>query len=865
MRTICPGCRTPLPASRRPACPVCDLALTGPAAAELWTVDVQLHHLVRHRRALLAHLYAPDARPTGATTRPAPGTPADPLTAPPHGTPADPLAGPVPGSAAGPLSGPAPGSAAGFASGWSAWWSGGDAAGPGAGVVAGAAGGAGVGGPDVSRVAVRNVLLGVGGAMLGVAAVVFTALTWTTLGPGGRALLLLALTVLTLSAAAAVARRGLAATAETVALLGLLLIALETSAAYASGFGDLDRLDPQGYAAGVMAAVAAGWAGYGRFVGLRLAAPTALLVAQPVAPLAAAALGAGPSGMALSLLAVSAADLAVRSAAARTATVAGLFAGFAGTAVALVHACSVAPDAYRSAAVLVVAAGVALAWAHRFHPAFAGVAGVLPPVAVTTVLPLPGRWLPAGAALAAVAALAAARFAPARLRTAASAGAGVALAGCAVWILPAAGAAVLRPAARLEDPWSGTTAFDLGAWAADLGLWTSPAAPLVLALVLAVLLVAGFRPPAPAAALLVVLTTPGLPFGVLLAVVLAAAAGLAGWAVLDRTARPAAGAAAIAAACWAVAESLASQEATLIVLAAVTVLAAGFAALPVLRDGAAAVAVLALAGGAAAGSLAAGLDPAHAAFPVLGAAALGLLAAPALRAAPDPLGAPPARARSADARGVPVEVAAWAVAATGVALAAGRAAELSLALAIAGVLAFGAAIRADRRRAAWAGPVLLVAAWWVRLGASGITVPEAYTLPVSAALLVIGAVRRSRGTAANSWTAYGAGLTATLGPSLAAAWTDPGGPRPLLLGIAAFVLVLAGARARLQAPLVLGAAVLLLDAARWLGPYAWEALAALPGWAPIAVLGLVLLLTGATYERRLRDLRRLRAALARLG
>ncbi|MGQ4444916.1 SCO7613 C-terminal domain-containing membrane protein, partial [Streptomyces violaceoruber] len=36
-------------------------------------------------------------------------------------------------------------------------------------------------------------------------------------------------------------------------------------------------------------------------------------------------------------------------------------------------------------------------------------------------------------------------------------------------------------------------------------------------------------------------------------------------------------------------------------------------------------------------------------------------------------------------------------------------------------------------------------------------------------------------------------------------------------------------------------------------------------WAPPAVAGLVLLVLGATYEQRLRDARRLREALGRLG
>jgi len=37
-----------------------------------------------------------------------------------------------------------------------------------------------------------------------------------------------------------------------------------------------------------------------------------------------------------------------------------------------------------------------------------------------------------------------------------------------------------------------------------------------------------------------------------------------------------------------------------------------------------------------------------------------------------------------------------------------------------------------------------------------------------------------------------------------------------------------------------------------------------PRWVPIAVIGVLLLAVGATYEARLRDLRKLRTALSRL-
>ena len=40
--------------------------------------------------------------------------------------------------------------------------------------------------------------------------------------------------------------------------------------------------------------------------------------------------------------------------------------------------------------------------------------------------------------------------------------------------------------------------------------------------------------------------------------------------------------------------------------------------------------------------------------------------------------------------------------------------------------------------------------------------------------------------------------------------------------------------------------------------------AMLPGWVPIAVIGLILFAVGATYEARLRDLGRIRAALGKM-
>ncbi len=142
--------------------------------------------------------------------------------------------------------------------------------------------------------------------------------------------------------------------------------------------------------------------------------------------------------------------------------------------------------------------------------------------------------------------------------------------------------------------------------------------------------------------------------------------------------------------------------------------------------------------------------------------------------------------------------------------------------------------------------MLLVLATWVRLGASDVVIPEAYTLPVTVPALAIGVLRRRRDAEASSWTAYGPGLAATLLPSLIAAWGDQHWLRPLLLGAAALALTLTGARHRLQALLVLGSAVLALVALHELAPYVAQVVGALPRWLPPALAGLLLLAVGAT-------------------
>jgi len=181
----------------------------------------------------------------------------------------------------------------------------------------------------------------------------------------------------------------------------------------------------------------------------------------------------------------------------------------------------------------------------------------------------------------------------------------------------------------------------------------------------------------------------------------------------------------------------------------------------------------------------------------------------------------------------------------------------SHALLAGGLAAAVVAIRADRHVVGWASGVLLTLSSWVRLLMEDVTAPEAYTSGPALALIAVGYLRRRREPGLSSWRAYAAGLTLGLVPSLLAATDDAGLLRPTLLGLAAFAVVLLGARWRLQAPLLIGSVVLGVDVVIQIRPYA----AALPNWVIIGAAGLMLLVLGATYERRLRDLRNLQERL----
>ncbi|MEU4355232.1 SCO7613 C-terminal domain-containing membrane protein [Streptomyces virginiae] len=714
---------------------------------------------------------------------------------------------------------------------------------------------------EASAPGAQNVLLTLGAVLLAVAALAFTLVSWGSMGIAGRSAVLAVVTAAALAAPAVLLRRGLRSTAESVAAVGLLLTVLDAYALYAVGMPDADGT---GYAAGAAAVLAAVWAGYGSALRtLRIPLPAAVVAAQLPLPLAAVAWQAGPLGLGWALLVTAALDaaLALRV---RAAAVPAALLGSAALLVGAVQSWSAgsAVQALAPAALLLAGAalGAAAAWREPRVWGAALVGGVAAVVAVAGVArpELAPGWAVVAHLLVGLPLLAAVRvpaLPEAVRRGAVAAGAVVGALGAL-----AAGAAVAPVlAARLrvlEEVWAATTP------AADpYGPGASPAVGLLLTAAAAWWLSRVSARPEPGVLAVVpawagLFSAPvllGFPVAAVFAVQLAVT-GAAGALALRSSGRGAGIAAAGCALAGAVNVSLGALDGRTATFAVWGLLGAACAAGAAygaaarwVRSGAAVCAV----------GYATGLLVAAAAVTDLAVVwwALPVLAVPALVAALGP--------RLGAVR-LPAEIAAAVSGVLALALSAGRPGTLALVLALSGVVCAGAAVRPERRVLGWAAGALFAAATWVRLAEAGITAPEAYTLPVTVSALAVGFLRRRRDARASSWTAYGPGLAATLLPSLLAAWGDAGWVRPLVLGVAALAVTLAGGRWRLQAPLLLGGAVLAAVAVHELAPYVVQVAGALPRWVPPALAGVLLLAVGATYEKRLRDARRLRSVIGRL-
>lgn len=102
----------------------------------------------------------------------------------------------------------------------------------------------------------QQVLLVVGALLVVVAAAVFLAVAWDVIGVGAQVAVMAAVTLLAGGSSVVLARRGLRASAEAVAVLAVALALLDAAAARWLDLAGLSGVDGWGYAAGVSAGLA---------------------------------------------------------------------------------------------------------------------------------------------------------------------------------------------------------------------------------------------------------------------------------------------------------------------------------------------------------------------------------------------------------------------------------------------------------------------------------------------------------------------------------------------------------------------------------------------------------------------------------
>ena len=659
--------------------------------------------------------------------------------------------------------------------------------------------------PETSSRAVQNLLFALGGLLLGVAAIVFTAVAWSQFGVTGRATLLAAVTVVALAVPPLALRRGLTATAETVAAVGVLLTLLCGYAAWTVDLFGVAGGSPARYAGTVCLLTAAIAAGYALVTGLRGPRWLALLIFQPALPLLLTPSHPGPAGWSLTFGAIAAVDLAVRRA--RVAPLA-----YAGAVLATLLA-----------ALPAVISGLRTLGASQpfFHAAW------------LAAVPYAGWTLPAALAL-----VTAALFAtvPPSLRPAS--------------LVAGAAAVALALPAGLHLPWWNGPIIDLVVVAGALALAAHRAAPALHAPALhapaarvAALPAAASPSASSAAASAVTLGTRTATSATAITFVaqLAAALLLAAHALTGAFGRPAVAAG---------------------VLLAFALLGAALAIRaerPALAGAGLFTALVALPPIAWTGTAALALTPAAQALSVTVAAALALL----LIALSDagrlrPLGA------FAGASSVARRVAIVPLGLTLLAVLPGLTHAIATGVVLGVFLVAFAAVGAagGSRVARGLGVTVAIA---VGLDATitrpAGTVLESYAMVASG--LALAAALLAKRDHSSSWTTYGPALIIGLVPSLGTVLTNDEGQhlRRLLLGIAALAVLLIGARVRLRAPVIAGGTTLAVLALHEL-LLVWDLI---PRWIPLAAGGLLLVLLAATLESRRRDLTRFRHAIGRMS
>ena len=826
----CPACGRFLPEVAT-SCPGCHLPLTGPDAARLWQVDQSLATLQLERTSLIASLRHQTTSPAATTA------PTDDAIS----------ASVLPGSPVPPLpSGPAPAPRRSWTT--------------------------------------QQTLLAVGVLLVLVAASIALAIAWFIIGRTGQMVVMGGFTAAAVASALQLSRRELPSSAEALAVVAGGLLLLDVSAARRFGLANLDALDGRAYAAatGLLVAVllavlhrhdrriagfavlsltaaSIGWAGIVAFAdtaagvaGLSLAGAVLFGLAHLVIPSSYGLTRRAATGPAAGWTAVSFASGGVGAMAASVDALGATsgprvgdltFDGLASVAVlatlATVGALTVRQVVARRTARLGSRAAVRADWMARLASGdwralsvIALVASLATPTAVLTLaIQLGAFWT---AVLAVLTAVLATGLAVSRVRTTS-----VGTAWCEAQTALSLALLVLVTVAQDSRP-ATITALTATALAAATAAVNRP----------------GWRVPATAVAAATsvgAVTLSGALFSQTVEVLATTVAGSALVAfALVRRSLPEEGPLAVVGYLSVVGALLRALDGgrpdgvVITILAALALAAAATAVLRVvLRAVAAGVAALATAWAL---WLTGGLVGPQTQWALLAAVALALVAL--------------AQWRREHSEEVVLGVLACLVGLTTVLVAVDRSWPHAAAGAAAayGLVAVGYAALPHRRAVVTLAVVGLTSATWLELAHADVTTLEAWTLPLAALALVAG-LWSHRELGEHTWLTVGPGLAVALLPSALFTTVDDGLLRPLLTGVAAVMVLVAGAQRRWQALVVLGAVAAIVIALTQLGPYAVQ----LPRYLTLGTLGVALLAVGARYEQRRADARQALSWLASMS
>jgi hypothetical protein len=158
----------------------------------------------------------------------------------------------------------------------------------------------------------------------------------------------------------------------------------------------------------------------------------------------------------------------------------------------------------------------------------------------------------------------------------------------------------------------------------------------------------------------------------------------------------------------------------------------------------------------------------------------------------------------------------------------------------------------QRRLLFWAAGGSMIAAWWLLLRQADVDLNyiEIYTVPFALLALAVGLIELRQRPQLGSWAAYGPALISGFGPTIVVALAfEPPAERVIGLLVAGVAVLIWGSKRQQRAPVTIGAIVTTITA--------FHALTLVgTTWLAVGIAGVVLVILGASSERRRRALDR---------